>query len=460
LKPSGSQHLVFIGETGGAFVECLFASAWAGLAFSPINYRLTPGEIRTVLSDLPPALIVADASLREKADKSARPGDVVIDSSHLGAFAVDMLDVDPNSVAVVLNTSGTSSKPKAVLLRHRQLLSYVIAATDLAAASPQEAALMAVPPYHIAGVASALTTTYAGRRAVHLPRFDAGEWLRLVEQEQITHAFVVPTMLERIVMELEGGQKRSMTSLAVMAYGGAKAAPSTILRALELLPETVGFVNAFGLTETSSTVSVLGPEDHRAALASSDPKVRARLVSAGRPVDGIEITIRAENGLSPPRGEAGEILIRGPQVSGEYSNHASRVDSDGWFRTGDLGYLDQDDYLFIVGRMDDMIIRGGENIAPDEIEEVLKTHPSVIDAAVVGLADREWGQRIAAALVLRPGYPFPADLKGWMRPLVASHKIPEICIQVETLPYTETGKLRRRMVGDYFARPTENHSGV
>ena len=201
---------------------------------------------------------------------------------------------DPDAVAIVLFTSGTTSQPKAVELTHNNLTSYVTGTVEFESAEPTDAALICVPPYHIAGVSAALSNLYAGRKMVYLPTFDAQEWVRLINAEHVTTATVVPTMLDRIVTVLEGGG-HELPSLRNLAYGGSKVVLPLVRLALELLPD-VGFVNAYGLTETSSTIAVLTPDDHRAGAGGSDPAVVKRLGSVGQPVPGIELQIRDENG--------------------------------------------------------------------------------------------------------------------------------------------------------------------
>jgi len=306
---------------------------------------------------------------------------------------------DPDSVAIVLFTSGTTAQPKAVELSHNNLTSYVTGTVEFESADVTDAALICVPPYHIAGVGAALTNLYAGRKTVYLPSFDAQEWLRLVNAEHVTTATLVPTMLDRVITVLETAG-HELPSLRNLAYGGSKVGLPLVRRALELLPG-VGFVNAYGLTETSSTIAVLGPDDHRAAQAASDVSVIKRLGSVGRPVPGIELQIRGEDGAILPAGETGELFVRGEQVSGRYTGIGSVLDENGWFPTKDIAMLDEEGYLFIGGRSDDTIIRGGENIAPAELEEVLIEHPQVRDVAVVGVEDPQWGQAIVAVVVPR-----------------------------------------------------------
>ncbi len=210
---------------------------------------------------------------------------------------------------------------------------------------------------------------------------------------------------------------------------------------------TVDFVNAYGLTETSSTITVLGPAEHREAVGSDDPQLRGRLASAGMAVPGVELEIRDETGATVPASVRGRIWVRGEQVSAEYAGQGSVIDARGFFDTRDRGRLDAGGYLFIEGREDDTIIRGAENIAPAEIEEVLLTHPDVIDAAVVGIPDEEWGQRLEAVVVGRDGSQIDAEaLRAYVRRTLRGSKTPDAIACWPELPRTETGKLLRREI--------------
>jgi acyl-CoA synthetase (AMP-forming)/AMP-acid ligase II len=260
----------------------------------------------------------------------------------------------------------------------------------------------------------------------------------------------VPTMLARIVDELDG-KPAGLPALRVLSYGGARMPRAVLERALAAFPDA-GFVNAYGLTETSSTIAVLGPEDHRTALRSADPAVRARLSSIGRLVPGVTVQVRDAAGDPLPPGAVGEIWLRGRQVSGVYLGHGSALDENGWFPTRDQGHFDADGYLYIKGRTDDTIIRGGENIAPAEIEDVLVTHPAIADAAVTGRPDDEWGERIVAVIVRRPGATVEAeDVRGFVRARLRGSRTPDEIVFVAELPYTPTGKLIRRELGTVIA---------
>ena len=456
IAGSNANHVVYVG-TGGAMLPLLiFASARAGLAFTPINYRLSAEGIQALVGRLPEPLVVVDSRYRDMLGDAVQH---VIDSDQFLAAARDADPAaefaDPDAVAIVLFTSGTTSQPKAVELTHNNLTSYITGSVEFDSAEPTDAALICVPPYHIAGVSAALSNLYAGRKMVYLPTFDPQEWVRLINAEHVSTATVVPTMLDRIVTVLEAGG-HELPSLRNLAYGGSKVGLPLVRRALELLPE-VGFVNAYGLTETSSTIAVLTPDDHRLAQAASDTAVVKRLGSVGQPVPGIELQIRDEDGTVLGPGQTGELFVRGEQVSGRYTGIGSVLDAEGWFPTRDIATLDDDGYLFIGGRSDDTIIRGGENIAPAELEDVLIEHAHVRDVAVVGVEDPQWGQAIVAVVVPAVGTdPDPEELREHVRKSLRGSRTPDRVVFRDELPTNATGKvLRREIIEELRAAPAE-----
>ncbi|MGY1503246.1 class I adenylate-forming enzyme family protein [Streptomyces sp. QTS52] len=424
--------VLYLGANHLAYPVALFGAALAGVPFIPLNYRLGEHQLTRMLDRHPGALVLNPADLGELLEAGWETGEVGGD---------EPAPQDQDAVAVVLYTSGTTAEPKAALLRHRHLLAYVFNTQEFASAGPDAATLVAVPPYHVAGLMNLLTNLYSGRRIVYQSAFGAPEWLATVRRERVTHALVVPTMLARIVAEVPDGTTAQAPTLRSLAYGGARAPRPVVERALRAFPDT-GFVNAYGLTETTSSIAVLGPDDHREALASDEPAVRDRLGSVGRALPGVEIQIRGEEaGEVVQVGRTGLVFVRGEQISGEYGGRGAALDGDGWFATRDRGRLDADGYLFIEGRADDTIIRGGENIAPAEIEDVLLTHPGIVEAAVLGLPDPEWGQRIVAVLV---GEGDPDEIRAWVRERLRSAKTPDTVVFRAELPKSDTGKLLRR----------------
>ncbi|GGV28800.1 hypothetical protein GCM10010182_59690 [Actinomadura cremea] len=446
LASRGARRLVYLGPNGPAFPVGLFAAAYAGVPFLPVNYRLGPEQLADVMGRQESPLVVTDTPERVPGAATVGVDEFLAlpagDGASPAASAAGA--TEPESVAVLLMTSGTTAAPKSAVLRHSNLTSYLFGSVEFGSVPDTDATLVSVPPYHIAAVANALSNLYSGRRIVYMDRFAPGEWLDTVEREGITHAMVVPTMLSRIVAELKARGMRGPGCLTSVSYGGAKIAPEVIESALKLFPGT-GFVNAYGLTETASSIAVLGPDDHREAAGSSDPAVRARLGSVGRALPSVEIQVRDDHGRACAPHIVGDIVVRGPQVSGEYLEAGSRLREDGWFPTRDRGYLDGEGYLFVRGRADDTIIRGGENIAPAEIEDVLDGHPAVLECVVAGVPDVEWGQRIGAFVIARPGAAVDADeLRAWVRERLRGSKTPEHVVFVDEFPTTPTGKVLRR----------------
>ncbi|GHB60317.1 AMP-dependent ligase [Streptomyces umbrinus] len=423
----GRSAVLYLGTNHLAYPVALFGAALAGVPFVPLNYRLSAGQL-------------TDLTARHPESEVLRPDDLdaLLALEEENEPPPRTAPGDRDEPAVILYTSGTTAAPKAALLRHRHLLSYVFNTQEFGSADPSDAALVAVPPYHVAGLMNLLSNLYSGRRIVYRSAFDAGDWLRAVRAEGVTHAMVVPTMLARITAEVGEGTADTPT-LRSLAYGGARTPRPVIERALRQFPDT-GFVNAYGLTETSSSLAVLGPDDHRTAMSADDVTARARLGSVGRALPGVEIEIRHEDGTPLPTGETGLVHVRGEQISGEYGTR-SALDPDGWFPTHDRGCLDVEGYLFIEGRADDTIIRAGENIAPAEIEDVLLLYPGVREAAVLGVPDPEWGQRIVAVLV---GAGDPEDIRDFARRHLRSSKTPDTVVFRPELPRTATGKLLRR----------------
>lgn len=451
IADSGCHHVALLDTGSEAAAIALFGAALAGVPYCPLNYRLADADLAALLARLEPAFVVGDVARVD----SLASGDGNQRVSRQDFVAKAEAQAEPEretgegeGIAVQLFTSGTTAAPKAAILRHANLVSYILGTVEFGAADESEAALVSVPPYHIAGIAALLSSIYAMRRIVLLPSFESKAWTRLCGAERVTHAFVVPTMLSRIVEGLDDAEARKLASLRSIAYGGGRMPLELVVRALDLFP-SCGFTNAYGLTETSSTVALLGPDEHRRAHASDDPAIRARLGSVGKPLPTVELEIRDEDGRVLPAGASGEIYVRGDQVSGEYRER-SALDTQGWFPTRDAGFLDSEGYLFLSGRADDVIVRGGENISPGEIEDVLLSHPDIADVAAVGVPSAEWGEAVAAVIVVRGTTPPHDDIRALVRARLRSSRVPEQILFVDALPYNEMGKLLRREVRRLF----------
>ncbi|HEX7821089.1 MAG TPA: AMP-binding protein [Sphingobium sp.] len=460
IRKNSVEHVALLDESSEAGAIALFGAGLAGVPYCPLNYRLADTDLAALLERITPSLIIGDVARVKRLCPDER--NVVLSRAEFVAAAQAAATDAPTEgdegegIAIQLFTSGTTAAPKAAILRHSNLLSYILGTVEFGSADEADAALVSVPPYHIAGISALLSSIYSLRRILLLPAFDPEAWIRLAAAEGATNAFVVPTMLSRIIAKLdedkaEGEIDHDISALRAIAYGGGKMPLEIIDRALDLFP-VASFTNAYGLTETSSTVALLGPDEHRAAHKATDETVRARLASVGQPLPTIELEIRDEDGKVLPAGERGEIYVRGDQVSGEYKER-SALTADGWFPTRDAGWLDEEGYLFLAGRADDVIVRGGENMSPGEIEDVLATHAAIADSCAVAVPSVEWGEAVGVAIVVRPGHDTPAvaELSELVRARLRSSRVPEKILFVAELPYNEMGKLLRREVKKLFA---------
>jgi acyl-CoA synthetase (AMP-forming)/AMP-acid ligase II len=341
--------------------------------------------------------------------------------------------------------------PKGVELTYLNLSLYVM--NTMSPADPtaeHEKTLLSVTIAHVAGITAILSSIWGGRTLVILPQFEPELWLEAVQREKVTHSFVVPTMLKRI-MEHPNFASYDISSLKLITYGAAPMPFEVVTRAIEVF--TCDLMNAYGQTESTSSLTYLGPDDHR--LNGSDEenaKKILRLRSVGRPMDDVELAIMDAAGNKLPAGSEGEICVRSARVMKEYlkaGEATAEAIHDGWLHTGDVGFLDEDNYLFITGRVKDLIIRGGENIAPGEIENVLDNSHLVDESAVIGVPDPEWGEAVKAIVVLEPHATeensdledIRAQLQAYTKSQLASYKTPAYIAFVDELPRNPMGKV-------------------
>jgi acyl-CoA synthetase (AMP-forming)/AMP-acid ligase II len=421
-------------------VATILAAARLGAASAQMNVQLTAEELGKLVGVVGARVGVAGSPFRERLAGAVGSGAVLGDDD-IGDVA-DIADIEDVAVAVgdgdeealVLFTSGTTGLPKPISISHGvvdQRLAYYAAPIDPDA--PQATDMMSAPIFHIGGTLGLLVSLRAGHKLVVLPRFDAGSWLRAVEEQGVSQTFIVPTMLQRILDHPDLGS-RDLSSLRQLSYGAAAAPVDLVERALDALPH-VDFVNVFGQTETLGAYAALTAEDHRR---------RHKLGTAGTALPGVELRIvDVSGGGDRPAGEVGEVWVRAAQ----------NVTSD-WLRTGDLAFVDDEGYLHPVGRLSDTINRGGEKFGPIEVEEVLRAHPGVRDAGVAGVPDAEMGQRVGAVVVVE-GTVNADDLRAFCAERLARYKRPEWIVFADDLPYSNLGKVSRAALAAVILRARE-----
>jgi len=472
LKQDGlkkGDHIGVFSTTCTQQIEILFAAAKIGAVFVPFNYRFKEEEAIGVINDSEvTSLFFEDQygelikGLEDKLPMVKRL--ICIEKEMSGVtYYEDILqsggkeESDINTtgedLAIILYTSGTSGFPKGVMYTHGHLVTRIEERTKkLNFLSPGATILLVVPTYHTAGIQVILGSIRHPLCVVLIRQFRTRLFLEAVEKEGVESCLLVPAMIKRIIDHPDIDQY-DLSSLKLITYGTAPISPDVLKRAMEKIKAF--FVQAYGMTEGS--IAMLGPDDH--LLAGEDHEVEKklkRLDSAGKPMQGVEIRIVDSDESPLPQGQVGKVLAKGPAVMTGYwkaPEATAKVLRDGWLDTGDMGYQDEDGYLFLVGRDKDIIIRGGENIAPKEIENVLDGHPKVAESAVIGCADEEWGETVRAIVAPKKGVEITEEeLIEYCRERMASYKKPTSVIFVEFLPRNPVGKIMKRVLREQFGR--------
>ena len=454
-------------------LELCMALATRGATLVPLNFRARADEFAYLLNDSKPRCLFAGIRYLPMAielrSRMPQLGEIVsMDQRSAGtAFYDDLLvpaedestqtEVDDKDVAVLLYTSGTTGTPKGVQLSHGAFSSYVLANVEPPIPGVTHSILMALPLHHVAGIQTVLASFFGGRTIVLMAQFEPGEWLRTAQTHRVNRALLVPTMLKALI-DYPTFSHFDLSSLQVITYGAASMPLETITRAIELMP-WVKFFNAFGQTETASSIAVLGPEDHvlRGTPAEVDKKLKRLASSIGKPLPGVEIRIVADGKTLPPF-TIGEIAVKSAQVMSGYWGGAEKpvtlFTPDGWLLTRDTGWMDDEGYVYLAGRADDVIKRGGEMISPEEVENVLSSHPAVKDAAVIGVPDMEWGHQPRALVVLKNGASATQEeLIEYCHVRLAGFKRPRSVIFVDSIPRNQLGKPLRKQLREHYGRP-------
>ena len=446
-------------------IEAYFASATLGAIFVPLNFRARPNELEYMINMAEAKIVMAGdryvatidglrAQLPTVEHYIALDGGAAPWQGYEELLACHepdptYVEVAEDATTLLMYTAGTTGYPKGVMLRHVSFTDYVLNNVSPVDPDLEERNLLTVPLYHIAGTQAVMAAVYGGRTLVMQRQFEPLEWMSLVQSEGVNRAMMVPTMLKQVI-DHPDFHKHDLSSLKVITYGAAPMPLEVITRALTEFPGCQ-FINAFGQTETASTITALQPEDHVIPLDLPEEeraKRLKRLSSVGRALPDVEMKVVGEDGSTLPPETVGEIVARGSRVMAGYWRDEEKTRNtmrEGWIYTGDLGYVDEEGYFYLAGRASDVIIRGGENISPEEVESVLNSHPVVDESAVFGIPDATWGETVAAAVVLKPGQRVAAeDLAEWCRQRLASFKKPETVAFLEELPRNPLGKVLRR----------------
>jgi long-chain acyl-CoA synthetase len=451
-------RVAYLDRSSPEVVELLFAASKIGAVLVPLNWRLAPPELAAVLADAQAPVLIAGPAFREVAgdvlERMAPAPRLVVVGEDYERWLAAHEPRDPGGrgdagdVIVQMYTSGTTGVPKGVLTTHGNLA--VTAQTSLRWGFDQASvSLTPLPMFHIGGIGWAYCGLWHGATTVLVSDFAAEAVLDVVEHRRVTNAVLVPTMLQMLTA-VPGAAERDYSALRAIAYGAAPIT-TTVLKA-SLRTFGCALFGLYGLTESTGGVVALEPEDH-------DPGgPREHLLrSAGRPYPWVELRIADPASARPlGPGEVGEVWLRGPNVTPGYFNRpietAAALTPDGWLRTGDGGYVDKDGFLFLTDRIKDMIVSGGENVYPVEIEEALAQHADVADVAVIGVPHPHWGEAVKALVVPRAGArPAAADLIAFARGRLAGYKLPRSVDFVAELPRTPSGKVLKRELRDRYS---------
>ncbi len=466
---AGDRFVVLTANRRESLLATVAASA-TGTVCTQLNTRLAPAELAEILADAAPRLALADAEgvvklLECRRDGFAAPV-VGLDGAATGVVAFEAWlaqaadlpapdrDAQMAEPLFQLYTSGTTGRPSGIVLSQGAWVAQTEQFRLTQPYGPGDGVLVVTPLFHIAATITGFAGLLSGAHIVLPPRFDAAQTLDTFISGAVAGTMMVPAMIDLIVDEAEQRGLTSVQGVRRICYGASPISEGLLRRALDMFG--CDFIQGYGLTETAGVTTMLMPEDHRKALAGRPELLR----SAGRSVAGGQLRIAREDGSEAELGELGEIQIRGPHLFSGYFNNAERTSRawtpDGWFRSGDAGTCDAEGYVYILDRIKDLIITGGENVFPQEVERVLARHPAVAEASVFGVADARWGESVAAALVLKRGAVFDeAEMRAFAEARLARFKLPRHYRVLEALPRNATGKVLRKSLSDML-----RHSAV
>ncbi|RGP41743.1 putative 4-coumarate--CoA ligase [Altererythrobacter insulae] len=455
------DRIAYLGKNSHLYFEILVGAAKLGAVMTPVNWRLARPEVAYVLndcqakvlfvapgfaelvSDIEDQLAHVDRIFGSEGDEATFPGYPDWRDGFSSTDPDVLCTVDDD--AIQLYTSGTTGHPKGAILTHGSIFSSRMNDVDESEKMdwqktvPGEITLLAMPCFHISGTGTGLSTMFSGSKAIVLPEYDPTQALDLIENYNISKMFMVPAAIQ-ILLNHPRIAEIDFSNLKYITYGASPIPLELMKQAMDVMG--CGFVQMYGMTETSGTIVTLNPEDH---VPEGSPKMR----SVGTPLKDVEIKIIDDQGDEVPPRTIGEIATRSPKNMKGYWNRAEAtaetIDDDGWLRTGDAGFLDEDGYLYIQDRVKDMIISGGENVYPAEVENAIYAHPKIADVAVIGIPSEKWGEEVKACVVVKEGEDLTeADVIAHSREHIAGYKCPKSVDFIEALPRNPSGKILRK----------------
>ena len=446
------DRVAMLSPNNDALVVQLFACWWLGAVACPLNVRWSVAELRHALGDCGARLLLVDAA-HAGAARELEGAASMLPADALAAQAQDVAPLEDtrtggDSLAAILYTGGTTGRAKGVMLSHANFWCASMTRGAELNNSPDSITLLVAPLFHVAGLGRLIGQSIVGGGCITMPQFRPAAVIEAIARHGITDIIVVPSMLQSLLDDPSFDPVR-VRSLDRIAFGAAPMPPDLLDRALAAWPHAE-FFQAYGLTETAGAVCINLPANHSAQARAS-----GRLASVGRAGLGAEIRVVDELGRDVPRGIVGEIVVRGPMVTRGYwaqPETSAQALRDGWFHTGDGGRMDADGYLTIADRLKDMVISGGENVYPAEVEAALRGHPAVSEAAVIGLPDERWGEAVHAVVVLRAGHAdsdrtaLRDELVAWCRQQLAGYKCPRSIEFTAALPLSAAGKVLKNQL--------------
>lgn len=470
LGVNPGDRVAYLGMNSHWIVEMYLAPSIIGAISVPVNYRLSEAEMTVLIEDCTPQVLIVDRHFQDVANalmKQCSSLQTLIfadwnppDSKLLGEALIyeDLIasqdEVSPeefeaiasksDDTLIIFYTSGTTGEPKGVMLSHSNMLSNSLGTGPIYNYQPDDVLLLSGPLFHLGTGSRVFTSSLYGTSNVIQPKFEVEETMQLIEECKVTTMTMVPTMLQ-MILDHPRFSDFDFSSLRCLTYGAAPMPVALIQRCMEKIPK-VTFCQGYGMTEAAPNVSILSPQDH-VEVNGEMPK----LGSVGQPIGYTDLRIEDETGASLPQGETGQIVIRGPQIMNGYWNRPDLTADairDGFYQTGDAGYIDEDGYLYVVGRTKEMVISGGENVYPIETENCLSKHPAVASSAVFGVPHKKWGEMVYAAVAFKPGQSATEDeLIAHCRELIAHYKAPKaLMIWEGQLPLNAANKIDKKII--------------